>query len=72
MRAALCAGALAACVAGCASPQERASNECQSIGYLPGDPVFDECYQATMARYQQANMFLMQTGLSMMAAPPLR
>jgi hypothetical protein len=59
--------AVAVAVAGCAPPQDRAKNECLNQGFTPGTANFGQCYQATMARYQQVNMYLIQTGLGMMS-----
>ncbi len=45
---------LALSLSGCAPDQERASNECSSLGFQPGTIPFNQCYQATMQRYAAA------------------
>lgn len=55
-----CLGALSAC----APDTVRASNDCGNRGYLPNTPGFEACYQATMARYQNAYLGMMGLGLS--------
>ena len=54
MRRACMLAAVALLLGGCASMEERASQECVELGMQPGTADFAKCYQMSMQRRQSA------------------
>ena len=65
MRVAALSIALLLC--GCASDDVRADRECSRRGYELAEPAYEACYQATMQRYQNADLALIGIGLNTLA-----
>ena len=55
-------------IAACGRPED-AESQCENLGYLSGTVQFDQCYQATMERFQRANLALVNMDLQMMSQP---
>lgn len=57
--------AAAAILSGCTSPQQHAATMCESYGFTPGTPLFEDCFQRQMDRSLAASSALMGAGLGL-------